>query len=316
MSIISPSNIAGIDVPNQLAATDRRLALITYIASNELSFYKNNPRKHPEKQIVKLMASIREFGIALPILVDVNHVIIAGAAVVEAARRLEIPELPVIVAEHWSNQQVQAYHVASNKLPLLAKWDKDLLAIEIAAIIDFEEVPLEILGWENDQLDMILTGEMPDPATDPADVIPEASGPTVSCTGDLWQLGEHRLLCGSVLDPSAWTELMDGKLAAMAFTSLRYNNLAAMCPITEPSLGTSPTDSPCNAFRQFLIGAIAQIAANLEGGAFLISALTGPHLLRVWLHSKRMVSWSSTYAFGLRMSKRRALLMARSMSWY
>jgi len=268
MTIKSPTNIAGTDLANQLAPIDRHLGPITYIASNELAFYANNPRKHPEKQIVRLMASIREFGIALPILVDVNHVIIAGAAVVEAARRLEIPELPVIVAEHWSNQQVQAYRVASNKLPQLAKWDKDLLAIEIAAIIDFEEVPLEILGWENNQLDMILAGETPDPATDPADVTLKASGSTVSCTGDLWQLGQHRLLCGSVLDPCAWTQLMDGKLAAMAFTSPRYNNLTAMCPVMDPSWGVSPMDLPCNAFRQFLIDAIAQIATNLADGAF------------------------------------------------
>lgn len=268
MTLVSPNTNHGAASPNHLAVIEQRLGQIIYVASAELTYYANNPRKHPEKQIAKLMASIREFGVAVPILVDANYVIIAGAAVVEAARRLEIPELPVIVAEHWSNQQVQAYRLASNKLPLLAKWDKDLLAIEIAAIIDFEEVPLEILGWENDQLDMILTGETPDPATDPADVIPEASGPTVSCTGDLWQLGEHRLLCGSVLDPCAWTQLMDGKLAAMAFTSPRYNNLTAMCPVMDPSWGVSPMDLPCNAFRQFLIDAIAQIATNLADRAF------------------------------------------------
>lgn len=268
MTFASPNSIHGAALPNQLAAIEQRLGPITYVASTELTSYANNPRKHPEKQIVKLMAAIREFGIARPILVDGNYVIVDGAAVVEAARRLEIPELPVIFTEHWSDQQAKAYRVASNRIPELAKWDYQLLATELTSIIELAEVPVEILGWENSQLDNIIEGEASESVTDPADVIPRASGPVVSRTGDLWRLGEHRLLCSSVLDLSAWTALMDGKIASMAFTGPRLSSLAAMCPVTDPSWAIGPMDLPCHAFRQFLSNAVAQIAANLVDGAF------------------------------------------------
>jgi hypothetical protein len=258
----------GAALPNQMAAIEQRLGPITYVGSAQLTSYANNPRKHPEKQIVKLMASIREFGVARPILVDVNNVIVDGTAVVEAARRLEIPELPVIFTEYWSNQQVQAYRMASNRLAELAKWDDELLAIELASIIEFDEVPVEVLGWEDSQLDNIIEGEASEFVTDPADVIPRASELVVARTGDLWRLGKHRLLCGSVIDSSAWTVLMDGKIASTAFTSPRYYSLAAMCPVTDPNWPISPVDMPCPAFRQFLINAVAQIAGNLADGAF------------------------------------------------
>jgi len=161
---------------NQLLPLDRELGPVEHVDINFLKTYSNNPRKHPEKQIVKLMASISEFGIALPILVDVEHVIIAGAAVVEAARRLGFLKLPIIVADQWSNSQVRAYRLASNRLAELSSWDEDLLAIELSAIIECAELPIEALGWETAEIDVIIEGAEREPEADPADQIPESSG--------------------------------------------------------------------------------------------------------------------------------------------
>ena len=92
-----PSKIKSrVKLPNQIAAVDRQLGPIKNISVDELKAYERNPRKHPEKQIIKLMASVREFGIAMPILVDVDNVIIAGAAVFEAAVRLGIQQVPLL----------------------------------------------------------------------------------------------------------------------------------------------------------------------------------------------------------------------------
>lgn len=109
---------------------------IEYRAIAGLRDHCGNPRKHSDKQIVKLMASIRRFGVALPVLIDEAGTIVAGEAVTEAARRLGLADLPVIVASAWNDAQVKAFRLASNRLAELATWDEDLLAIEIASIIE------------------------------------------------------------------------------------------------------------------------------------------------------------------------------------
>ena len=118
----------------QLSALERRLGPIKYQPIGSLAAYEKNPRRHPEKQIIKLMASISEFGFALPVLVDTERTIIAGHARIEAARRLDISEVPVLVATDWSKMQVRAYRVADNRLAELATWDDELLAIELSAL--------------------------------------------------------------------------------------------------------------------------------------------------------------------------------------
>src|SRR6478736_7627357 len=129
----------GAALPNQLAALEQRLGPIEYRAIQTLQTYENNPRKHPEKQLVKLGASIEEFGFAAPVLIDETGTIIAGEARVTAAKRLGITEVPVIVADHWSAAQVRAYRLADNRLAELATWDRAALSIELAAIIEFDE---------------------------------------------------------------------------------------------------------------------------------------------------------------------------------
>jgi len=121
-----------------------RLGPIEYHPIGSLTAYEKNPRRHPEKQIVKLAASIREFGFALPVLVDADRTIIAGHARVEAARRLGVAEVPVLVAADWSKEQERAYRLADNRLAELATWDDELLAIELSALIEVNQVAIEL----------------------------------------------------------------------------------------------------------------------------------------------------------------------------
>ena len=180
--------------PSEMSAIQRRLGPISYEPIASLTAYDKNPRKHPEKQIVKLMASISEFGFALPILIDADRTIIVGHARVEAARRLEISEVPVLIANDWSKAQVRAYRLADNRLAELASWDDDLLAIELSALIEIDEVPIELLGWETAEIDIMTDGKGKSADTaDPADVVPEVPAVPVSKPGDLWLLGHHRL---------------------------------------------------------------------------------------------------------------------------
>ncbi len=153
---MSKSRAAAAVPPNHIAMLEQRLGPIEYRPLTSLKRYENNPRKHPEKQLVKLAASIREYGFAVPVLVGEDGLIIAGEARVEAAGRAGLTEVPVIVASHWSAAQVRSYRLADNRLAELATWDSEALAIELAAIIEFDETPIEILGWETAEIDLMV----------------------------------------------------------------------------------------------------------------------------------------------------------------
>jgi hypothetical protein len=130
------------------------------------------------------------------------------------------------VAHYWSAAQIRAYRLADNKLAELATWDEDLLAIELAAIIEFDEGQIDVLGWETAEIDILLEDEK-DQAdeipVDPADEQLQPPSNPVSREGDLWLLGKHRLICGSSLDATNWQSLLEGQKAAMAFTDPPYN---------------------------------------------------------------------------------------------
>ena len=274
---------------NQLPLIEQRLGPIDYRSPSSLTAYAANPRKHPEKQLVKLMASIREFGFALPVLVDEDGVIIAGEARIEAAKRLSLAEVPVIIADQWSKAQVRAYRLADNRLAELASWDREALAIELAAIIELDETPIELLGWETAEIDLILDEAVtPDKPHDPADDMPEPVKVIVSRPGDLWHLGAHRLLCGSSLEADNWTRLMEGKVAAMAFTDAPYNvpvtgHVCGLGKVQHAEFAMASGEMSRAEFTGFLTEAIARLTDHLRDGALL-------DLCMDWRHSSEILA--------------------------
>lgn len=178
-------------IANQVDALERRFGPLKYRAIDALKAYRNNPRQHPESQLVKLTASITEFGFAIPVLVDESDVIIAGEARVTAAKRAGMDEVPVIVAHCWSSSQVQAYRLADNRLAELASWDDESLAIELAGIIELDDTPIEILGFEMAEIDLLLDGASAneeDSETDPADEQVELSAQPCNAAGQALSL--------------------------------------------------------------------------------------------------------------------------------
>lgn len=274
---------------NQPSPLERRLGEIEYRDPRELSYYEGNPRQHPEKQIIKLMASIGEFGFALPVLIDDDDQIIAGHARVEAARRLGMAEVPVILATHWSKAQVRAYRLADNKLPELATWDYDLLAAELSAIIEMDETPIEILGWETAEIDVILDDAgQTDSSTDPADEIPSPPKNPVSRPGDLWLLGEHRLLCGSSLEAESWERLMEGAPVAMVFSDMPYNvpingHVSGLGKVKHAEFAAASGEMTRSEFTVFLTDAIGQMSSSLKDGGVLTLAMD-------WRHSTEILA--------------------------
>ncbi len=261
-----------------------RLGPITYRNPVELTAYKRNARKHPERQLVALEASIREFGFNVPVLISLHGEIIAGHARVEAAKRLSLAEIPTISAEHLSPAQVKAYRLADNRLPELATWDMDALVVELQEIIALDEIEMESLGWSTAEMDALLTGESAvGDGPDPADSTLEPPKQPVSRSGDLWLLGRHRLLCGSALDPSSWDRLLNGDSAGMIFTDPPYNvkvdgHVSGLGKVKHAEFAQASGEMTREEFTGFLTRFLAAMLPHVKDGGVVDICMDWRHL--------------------------------------
>ena len=180
------------------------------------------PRHHPKSQIRALTKSFEAFGQVLPILIDADNRIISGHAQWEVARLLGMPEAMVVRIEYLSEPQVKALMVALNRLGDLSKWDDTALKTILLELHELDlEFDIEATGFAEIEIELRIEGL--DSTDAPEDDIVVASGAAVTRPGDLWQLGKHRLLCGSSLDEAIWAELMGPDLAALVVTDPPYN---------------------------------------------------------------------------------------------
>lgn len=168
--------------------------------------YVRNPRQN-KAAIAKVSASLKEFGWQQPIVVDKDMVVIAGHTRLEAARTLGMDKVPVQVAEDLTDAQVKAYRIADNRVSQEAEWDLDLLRLELSDL-DNLDYDLLLTGFDDDELNGMLT-EAVEGFTDEDDV-PELPDEPVSVLGDIWTLGNHRLMCGDSTSVDAVDKLMDG----------------------------------------------------------------------------------------------------------
>jgi DNA modification methylase len=167
--------------------------------------YARNSRTHSDAQVAQIASSIREFGWTNPILVDPDGTIIAGHGRVMAARKLGEKKVPVITLGHLTDAQKRAYVIADNQLALNAGWDADMLKVEIAELAD-AEFDLSLLGFDDKML-ASLTAEETEGLTDP-DEVPEPPANPVSVLGDVWVLGNHRIVCGSSTEADTVAKLL------------------------------------------------------------------------------------------------------------
>ncbi len=190
--------------------------------------YERNPRLHSDDQVAKVAASIASYGWTVPLLVTGDGEVIAGHGRLLAARHLGLGEVPVIRLSHLTAEQVRAYRVADNQLVLAGAWDEELLAAELHAL-NAAGFDLDLTGFDQEELDRLLAPLDDDAATigegvddGSLDETPAPPPDPVSRPGDLWLMGEHRLLCGDATDPAAESQLMAGEQAALLFTSPPY----------------------------------------------------------------------------------------------
>ena len=183
--------------------------------------YDSNPREHAPEQIEQVANSIKEFGWTMPILIDENNEIIAGHGRLLAGKSLGIKEVPCIVAKGWSDEKKKAYCIADNKLTENSTWSKDFLKLNFEFLID-NEFDLGLTGFSTDEIAKIVPDFMIEEGLTDEDEVPEIEDNPITKEGDIWILGEHRLMCGDSTKVDDINKLVLDKIDLL-FTSPPYN---------------------------------------------------------------------------------------------
>jgi DNA modification methylase len=191
-----------------------KITEVQEVPVSKLIPYVNNAKIHSEEQVTKIASSIREFGFVSPILIDKDFNVIAGHGRLMAAKKLDMENVPCLFIEGLSEAQRKAYILADNRLSELAEWDMDLVMSELDGLKDMD-FDIELTGF--DMPDTEETTEIQE------DSVPDVPEEAVCKLGDLWELGEHRLICGDSTDINVVDRLMDGVKADMVFTDPPYN---------------------------------------------------------------------------------------------
>jgi len=243
--------------------------------------YARNPRTHTEEQVAQIAASIAEFGFVNPVLVGSDGVIVAGHARVMAARKLGLTDVPVVVLDHLSEAQRRALVIADNRLALDAGWDEEMLRVELEALRE-DDFNLDLLGFADDEIEALLAEpDEPVAGNTDEDAVPETPETAVTVAGDVWLLGEHRLLCGDATQMEALKRVLVGGLADMTFCDPPYNvNYGAtMKDKLRGKRRAIKNDNLGDGFEQFLRDACANILAVTQGAVYICMSSSELHTL-------------------------------------
>jgi DNA modification methylase len=182
--------------------------------------YAKNARTHSDEQVAQIAGSIKEFGFNNPVLVDKDNSVIAGHGRLMAARKLGMDKVPVVELEHLTESQRKAYVLADNRIALNSGWDTSMLSLELQDLKD--DIDLSLLGFDADELDALLNPiEETEGLTD-EDAVPDVPDEPKTKLGDIYILGNHRLMCGDSTSIDDVDKLMDGNKADMVFTDPPY----------------------------------------------------------------------------------------------
>lgn len=250
--------------------------------------YVMNSRTHSEQQISQIASSIREFGFTNPILIDEENNVIAGHGRLMAAKKLDLQEVPAIVVTGLDERKRRALVIADNKLALNAGWDEEVLKNELTDLAaDFGD----LMGFSDEELAALLGIEATEGLTD-EDEVPELPEEPVTKPGDIWILGNHRLMCGDSTSIDAVEKLIDGNKVDLVFTDPPYGVAVVKDGMVgadfgvakkgsyKPIIGDETTDTAIEAYNVCI-----SIGANkivLWGGNYFANKLPPSSCWLVW----------------------------------
>ena len=262
--------------------------LIQWIDPDKLIPNPRNPRKHSRQQIRALAGSMRRLGNNNPILVDEKLGIVAGHARAEASKLAGYKTVPVIVLGNLTPSELQAYMIADNQFNERSTWDDHILAVHLKELSDLAaDLDIDVLGFEAPDVDFRIQGLEDSEEADRADEFKPASGPATTRVGDLWRLGESRILCGDALDLELISRLMDGEKASCGFADPPYNvrisgHVSGLGKIQHREFPMAAGEMNTAEFSAFLAQALKQIFAHSKPGAVQYVCMDWRHIVEVW----------------------------------
>ncbi|MCR9089699.1 MAG: site-specific DNA-methyltransferase [Rhodobacteraceae bacterium] len=290
--------------PSDLARANPQ---IEYRAPTDLRPYERNARTHSPAQIRQIATSIRRFGFTNPVLISDADEIIAGHGRVAAACQLELEHVPVLRLSHLNAEERRAYILADNKLAENAGWDREILAIELQALIDLE-FDLDVTGFSLAEIDIVLD-EASDGSTDAEAPVPAPlSGPAVTRQGDLWELGDHRVLCGDARDAGDVARLVGSEPIDLIFTDPPYNvaidgHVSGLGAVNHREFAFASGEMDAKAFTAFLKTTLGKAAATARDGAVAFVCMDWRHMGElmdaadgVFTELKNLCVWNKTNA--------------------
>jgi len=258
---------------------------IEYRKTVDLKPYTANARTHSKKQVRQIAESIQRFGFTNPILISDADEVIAGHGRLAAAKLLNMQTVPTVKLSHLSSAERRAYVLADNKLALNAGWDREILAIELQALVDLD-FDVEGTGFSLAEVDFILDDaaeSSPDAPDSPDDDVPIVTGEPVSMHGDLWQLGRHRLLCGDARQPDDYVKLLGDAVADLVFTDPPYNvpidgHVCGLGGVRHREFAMAAGEMTEAAFTTFLTETLGNAAKSCRDGAIAFVCMDWRHM--------------------------------------
>jgi DNA modification methylase len=258
---------------------------IEWMSVETLIPYAKNARTHSDEQVAQIAGSIKEFGFNNPVLVDKDNSVIAGHGRLMAARKLGMDKVPVVQLGHMTEAQRKAYVLADNRIALNSGWDTGMLTLELQDLKD--DIDLSLLGFDPDELDALLNPiEETEGLTD-EDAVPDVPNEPKTKLGDIYILGNHRLMCGDSTSIDAVEVLMDGQKADMVFTDPPYG-------VDYKGINNDSRDG----LEDLLRGAFANYIATAKSGASIYCfhsdrcADVFHKVFREFFHFSSMIIWA------------------------
>jgi len=228
-------------------------------------------RKHPPAQIRKLGESLGQFGFVMPVVIDADNRVVAGWGLVLTARRMGLTEVPAVIISDLDEAKLRLLRLALNRLGEDSSWDIDALKLEFSDVLEINsEIDLRITGFEMGEIDVAFTLS----GVEDEDVLPAFNDvePPTTKPGDIWQLGEHRLLCGNALAAESFIRLMEGERAQMVFTDPPWNipiagNVSGLGVVKHEDFAMACGEMTGPQFENFLRASLGHAAAHSADGA-------------------------------------------------
>lgn len=261
---------------------------IENVPIDKLKRNARNPRHHPERQIQKLAKSIDTFDFLVPCIADEDGRLLSGDARVQAAERLGMPTVPVIRVGHLSSSEKRAFIIAENRLAEIAAWDPAILRGELQFFTDLNiDFDFSVLGFETAEVDGILDNTA-DCIDDDTAIKLAPNQKAISCVGDLWHAGPHRIYCGDALDVASYEALLGDERARLVFTDPPYNvrihgHVGGSGGVRHREFSMASGEMAVDQFASFLTNAMKNLATySLDGSLH--------YLFMDWRHCREILA--------------------------